>query len=185
MASNGSLLTSGHVEARHFRRVCSRFACGITIATVLDAEGNKHGMTASSFASVSLSPPIVLLCVDHRCNILEHFRRGTHFGINILGESHRHLSNRFASSVGDRFEGVEWYAGQSGVPLLPGVLATIECVRLNLVPAGDHDILIGEVLHAHCQDGEPLIQFGSQYRYLGQTGKPDSRSESGDGDRRE
>jgi flavin reductase (DIM6/NTAB) family NADH-FMN oxidoreductase RutF len=155
------------IEKQQFRRICGKFASGITVATVLDAAGAPHGMTANSFTSVSLNPPLVLVCVDHRARILEHFRIGEHFGVNILGASQRHFSDKFAGSGYDRFEGVEWHAGQTGVPLLPDVLATIECARMKVVTAGDHDIVIGEVLHANCQDGDPLVFYGSQYRCLG------------------
>jgi 3-hydroxy-9,10-secoandrosta-1,3,5(10)-triene-9,17-dione monooxygenase reductase component len=124
-------------------------------------------MTANSFTSVSLTPPLVLICVDHRARIREHFRIGAHFGINILSAGQKDLSDRFAGSGYDRFEGVPWHPGQTGVPLLPDVLATIECARVNVVTAGDHDIVIGEVIHADCRDGEPLVFYGGQYRSLG------------------
>ena len=154
------------LEKQLFRRVCGRFASGITVTTVLDAAGRVHGLTANSFTSVSLHPPLVLVCLDHRASILEHFRNNSHFGINILSEHQRPLSDRFAGSGYDRFEGVDWYPGQTGVPLLPGVLAALECSRVKTVPAGDHDILIGQVVHVQCHDGEPLIYFASQYRSL-------------------
>lgn len=155
------------IEKQQFRRICGKFASGITITTVRDVTGACHGMTANSFTSVSMMPPLVLVCVDHRTRILEYFRSSEYFGINILGAGQRQLSDRFAGTRYDRFEGVEWYAGQTGVPLLPEVLATIECARKNLVTAGDHDIVIGEVLHANCQDGDPLVFYCSQYRALG------------------
>jgi flavin reductase (DIM6/NTAB) family NADH-FMN oxidoreductase RutF len=155
------------IEKQHFRRICGKFASGITIATVRDADGAPHGMTANSFTSVSLVPPLVLVCVDHRARILEHFRIGDHFGVNILGAAQRQLSDRFAGSGYDRFEGVTWNPGHTGVPLLADVLATLECARVNVVTAGDHDIVVGEVLHADCQEGEPLVFYGSQYRSLG------------------
>lgn len=155
------------LDKKEFRRICGKFASGITVATLLDPSGAPHGMTANSFTSVSLTPPLVLVCVDHRARILEYFRASAHFGVNILGAEQRPISDRFAGSGYDRFEGVTWYAGQTGVPLLPDVLATIECARSNVVTAGDHDIVIGEVLHAHCQDGEPLVFYCSQYRSLG------------------
>ncbi len=155
------------IEKQQFRRICGKFASGITIATVRETAGPCHGMTANSFTSVSLVPPLVLVCVDHRARILEIFRASEYFGINILGAGQRPLSDRFAGSGYDRFEGVDWFPGQTGVPLLPGVLATIECARSNIVTAGDHDILIGEVLHANCQDGDPLVFYCSQYRALG------------------
>lgn len=157
---------SSNVEKQHFRRICAKFATGITVATVLDSAGCPHGMTANSFTSVSLVPPLLLVCVDHRSKLLECFRHNLHFGINVLDQSQRHHSERFAGSGYDRFEGVEWYAGRTGVPLLPNALATIECKRVKMVTAGDHDIVIGEVVHAICRDGEPLVYFGSQYRQL-------------------
>ncbi|HUJ22195.1 MAG TPA: flavin reductase family protein [Bryobacteraceae bacterium] len=166
MAAETAPAQLSKIEKQHFRRVCSKFASGITVATVLDSAGKSHGLTANSFTSVSLTPPLLLICVDHRSALLEHFRQNDHFGINILHQNQRHLSERFAGSGYDRFEGVNWYAGETGVPLLPDVLATIECRRVNLVTAGDHDIIIGEVVHANCCDGEPLLYFGSQYRQL-------------------
>src|ERR1700685_2203295 len=119
------------IEKQQFRRICGKFASGITVATVLDAAGAPHGMTANSFTSVSMTPPLVLVCVDHRARILEHFRIGEHFGVNILSASQRLLSDKFAGSGYDRFEGVDWQAGQTGVPLLPDALATIECARVK------------------------------------------------------
>jgi flavin reductase ActVB len=166
MSSNGSPLEGAIIEKQLFRQVCGRFASGITITTVLDAAGGAHGLTANSFTSVSLSPPLVLVCVDHRAKILEYFHHNPHFGINILSDRQRPLSERFAGSGYDRFEGVEWHPGQTGVPLLPGALAALECSRVKAVPAGDHDILIGQVVHAQYHDGEPLIYFASKYRSL-------------------
>jgi flavin reductase (DIM6/NTAB) family NADH-FMN oxidoreductase RutF len=165
MSSESSVMSK--LDKQQFRRICGKFASGITIATLLDPGGAPHGMTANSFTSVSLTPPLVLVCVDHRARILEYFRASAHFGVNILGASQRPISDRFAGSGYDRFEGVEWFPGQTGVPLLPEVLATIECARVNVVTAGDHDIVIGEVLHANCQDGDPLVFYCSQYRSLG------------------
>ncbi|HXM40761.1 MAG TPA: flavin reductase family protein [Bryobacteraceae bacterium] len=155
------------IEKQQFRRICGKFASGITVVTVQDANGAAHGMTANSFTSVSLVPPLVLVCVDRSAIILEHFHISSHFGINILSASQRQLSDQFAGRGYDRFQGVAWYAGQTGVPLLPDVLATLECSRWKVVTAGDHDLVIGEVLHANCQDGDPLVFYSSQYRSLG------------------
>jgi flavin reductase ActVB len=154
------------IERQQFRRICGKFASGITVVTVQDASGASHGMTANSFTSVSLTPPLVLVCVDRNAIILEHFRSSPYFGINILSAGQRQLSDQFAGRGYDRFQGVEWYAGQTGVPLLPVVLATIECSLWDLVTAGDHDIVIGEVLHANCQDGDPLVFYSSQYHRI-------------------
>jgi flavin reductase (DIM6/NTAB) family NADH-FMN oxidoreductase RutF len=133
---------------------------------VKDSSGVLHGMTASSFTSVSLRPPLILVCVGSGTRILEAFESSDHFCVNILCESQRSLSERFAGTGYDRFEGIDWHSGLTGSPLLPGVLATVECARFRTFNAGDHDILIGEVLHADCRDGEPLVHYASQYRGL-------------------
>ena len=154
------------LNGEHFRRACGRFATGITVVTTLDHDGNPHGMTANSFTSVSLDPPLVLVCVDYRATILQTFRRAERFGINVLSEGQRDLSQTFARRGEDRFHGVEWQAGESGVPLLPGALAWLECVLVNAVDAGDHAILIARVERAECHEGRPLLFFASSYEHL-------------------
>jgi flavin reductase (DIM6/NTAB) family NADH-FMN oxidoreductase RutF len=154
------------VDKAEFCRTCARFPTGVTIVTVIDAQGSPHGMTASSFTSVSLDPPLVLICVDHRAVVLEHLRGCEHLGINILSEGQHELSVRFARRGQDRFEGVEWAAGHHGVPLIPGVLASFECGMHRMVDVGDHAIVIAEVLRAEYRDGRPLVYFGSGYHKL-------------------
>jgi len=150
-----------------FCRACAKFPTGVTIVTVLDADGSPHGMTASSFTSVSLEPRLVLVCVDHRASVLAHLRRAQHIGINILGENQQELSAHFARPGHDRFDGVEWLAGDGGVPLIPGVLARFECSIHRMIDAGDHTILIAEVLDAEHTNGRPLVYFASGYHKLG------------------
>jgi flavin reductase (DIM6/NTAB) family NADH-FMN oxidoreductase RutF len=152
------------VTSEEFRRACGRFATGVTIASVVDAKGTPHGLTVSSFTSVSLDPPLILICLGHAVSAIHHFRAASHFGINILAEDQRALSERFARKGHDRFDGVVWQAGQTGVPLLPGALAAIECAVHRIVPMGDHDILVGEMVHAQVREGEPLLHFGGKYR---------------------
>jgi flavin reductase (DIM6/NTAB) family NADH-FMN oxidoreductase RutF len=154
------------VTSEEFRRACGRFATGVTIASVLDAKGAPHGLTVSSFTSVSLHPPLILICLGHEVAAIHHFRAATHFGINILGEDQRALSDRFARKGHDRFTGVAWQPGVTGVPLLPDVLAAIECSVHRILPMGDHDILVGEMVRAHVHDGSPLLYFSSGYRKL-------------------
>jgi 4-hydroxyphenylacetate 3-hydroxylase, reductase component len=151
---------------RQFRLACGRYSTGVAVATVVDAQGDPHGITVNSFTSVSLGPPLVLICLDHRARILEHFRPGAHFGINVLNEFQRDIAEHFASSKRDRFNGVEWKPGGTGVPLLPRGLAFLECSLRNRVPAGDHDIVIGEVTSARIEEGRPLIYYASAYRRL-------------------
>ncbi|MGI8988671.1 MAG: flavin reductase family protein [Bryobacteraceae bacterium] len=150
-----------------FCGACSRYATGIAVITVLDPEGVAHGMTANSFTSVSLHPPLILVCVDHAAAILAHFRAGSHMGINVLSESQQHLSAHFARPGDNRFGKVEWYPGETGIPLLPLVLATFECSIVNAVESGDHTIFICEVRHAWSGDGNPLLYFNRGYRTIG------------------
>jgi flavin reductase (DIM6/NTAB) family NADH-FMN oxidoreductase RutF len=154
------------VTSEEFRRACGRFATGVSIASVLDAKGSPHGLTVSSFTSVSLEPPLVLICLGHAVSVIEHFRAARYLGINILAEGQRHLSERFARKGRDRFGDLEWHPGETGVPLLPGVLAAIECSIHQRVPSGDHDIFVGEMLSARVAEGDPLIHFAGRYRGL-------------------
>ena len=166
MSSEPSVSPAAKIDPHHFRLACGRYATGVTIATILDKQGNPHGITVNSFTSVSLAPPLVLICLDHRARVLEHFQPGTHFGINVLSEYQRDLSEHFASRLRDRFNGVEWHRAGAGVPRLPRGLAFLECALRHRVPAGDHDIIIGEVMDAQIQEGRPLLYFASGYRKL-------------------
>jgi flavin reductase (DIM6/NTAB) family NADH-FMN oxidoreductase RutF len=164
--SSKLLRATAEIDKTEFCRACAKFPTGVTIVTALDTEGSPHGMTASSFTSVSLDPPLVLVCVDHRAKALGHFCRSKHLGINILSEGQHHLSVHFARAGRDRFDGVDWTTGLHGVPLIPGVLASLECAMERMVDAGDHAILIAEVLHTEHRDGRPLVYFGSGYHKL-------------------
>jgi len=157
------------IEQQLFRRVCGKYATGITVLTVLDASAGPQGMTANSFTSVSLDPPMILVCIDRKASILSFFAAGTRFAINVLHEDQKELSTCFARKGLDRFDGVEWSPGQNGSPILPDVLATLECSVAQMVEAGDHVVVIGEVFHATWRDGQPLIYFNSSYQVLRET----------------
>ncbi len=154
------------VTSDEFRRACGRFATGVTVATVFDPEGIPHGLTVSSFASVSLDPPLVLVCLGHQVTVIEAFRAARYFAINVLADSQQRLADRFARKGHDRFGGLEWEHGESGVPLLPGAIAAIECKTHQRFTSGDHDIFVGEMLRGHVAEGEPLVYFASRYRRL-------------------
>jgi flavin reductase (DIM6/NTAB) family NADH-FMN oxidoreductase RutF len=154
------------VSAEEFRRACGRFATGVTIASVLDESGMPHGLTISSFTPVSLDPPLVLICLGRETASLETFRNVKHFGINVLAHDQRGLSERFARKGQERFDGLEWTPGETGVPLLAGALAQMECQVTQRIPAGDHEIFIGEMVCARVHKGEPLIHFSGRYRKL-------------------
>jgi flavin reductase (DIM6/NTAB) family NADH-FMN oxidoreductase RutF len=154
------------VEPDLFRKSCARFATGITVASVTGTDGQPYGLTVNSFTSVSCCPPLVLICVDYRCSILPHFRASSHYGINVLSEDQQSFSVRFAARQPALFDGLEWRLGHSGVPLLGGCLSIMECSVSQVVEAGDHAILIGEVEHTEFQDGKPLLYYASSYRQI-------------------
>lgn len=166
MSSKGAPPRAGSVTKAEFCRACGKYATGVTVLTVIGPDGAPHGMTANSFTSVSIDPLLVLVCVDHSARILDYFRTGKHMAINVLTEAQQDLSVRFARRGQDRFGGVAWYAGVTGAPLLPGALASFECAVTKMVEAGDHTILIAEVLYAECGEGKPLVYFSSGYRKL-------------------
>jgi flavin reductase (DIM6/NTAB) family NADH-FMN oxidoreductase RutF len=161
---------SGHrfrpVSSDEFRHACGRFATGVTIASVLDSKGGPHGLTVNSFSSVSLSPPLVLICLGHAVTMIDAFRTADFFGLSVLSANQRDIADRFARKGHDRFNGTPWHAGVTGVPLLDGALGLIECATRHLFTAGDHDILVGEMVAAKVSAGEPLIYFASRYRSL-------------------
>ncbi len=166
MSSEGPSGRKAPVTSEEFRRACGRFSTGVTIASVMDAQGTPYGLTVSSFTSVSLDPPLILICLGHDVSVIDIFRASPYFGINVLAENQRDLSERFARKGYDRFNGLAWHRGETGVPLLPGTLAAIECAVERRITAGDHDIFVAEMVGARVNDGEPLIHFASRYRRL-------------------
>ncbi|MBI5281028.1 MAG: flavin reductase family protein [Candidatus Solibacter usitatus] len=129
-------------------------------------DGKPHGLTANSFCSISLHPPMVLVCVAHKAATHGPFASASSFAINILSENQKDLSVRFSSSHANRFEGVGWRKGESGAPVLEGALAVLECVTRERIEAGDHTIFLGEARRATVNDGRPLVYFGGGYGEL-------------------
>jgi flavin reductase (DIM6/NTAB) family NADH-FMN oxidoreductase RutF len=166
MSSNATRIPCTPAGADSFRRTCARFATGIAVVTALDRAGSPHGMTANSFTSVSLEPPLVLICIDNRAAILKHLLAAEAIGINILTEGQSALSVRFARPGEDRFGAVEWYAGEMGVPLIPDALAVFECVVRQFVEAGDHQVLIAEARYVGWREERPLVYWNSGYGVL-------------------
>jgi flavin reductase (DIM6/NTAB) family NADH-FMN oxidoreductase RutF len=166
MSSEVSPGRASPVTSEEFRRACGRFASGVTIATVMDADGLPHGLTVSSFTSVSLVPPLVSICLGHAVTLIGLFRNAGYFGVNILGDDQQHLSEQFARKGQDRFQGVSWTRGENGAPLIDGVLAAIECQVEQRIPVGDHDILVGRMVATRVRDGGPLLHYCGKYRKL-------------------
>jgi flavin reductase (DIM6/NTAB) family NADH-FMN oxidoreductase RutF len=157
------------VDADDFKRALARLAGGITVITALDREGSPAGLTATSVCSVSLDPPLVLVCIGTGSRTHEAIAASGRYAINVLGAEHRSLSERFAGTGEHKFDGLSWEAGGSGLPLLPGAISTCECVVERTVPAGDHTIFIARVV-ATAATGEeeamPLLWYLGVHRGL-------------------
>jgi len=154
------------VDPRELRRVLGTFATGVTIVTALDEARQPHGMTANSFTSVSLRPPLVLVCVATHSFIWQTFAGASYFAVNVLGGHQRELSKRFAERRADRFDGVDWSPGVTGAPVLDGVVAYLECRRYRDIEAGDHMILLGEVVRFDRDSHPPLVFHQGDYATL-------------------
>ena len=157
------------IDADTFRSVLGRFASGVTIVTTRDADGDDHGMTVSAFCSLSLDPPIVLLCVDHAAAMHAMLRDHPRIGISILSSTQETYSRRFADNSldrGERFDGIAYGRGASGVVLLDGALAHLECTVTEHHDAGDHMVLFAAVERATPLDGRPLLYFRGGYAQL-------------------
>jgi flavin reductase (DIM6/NTAB) family NADH-FMN oxidoreductase RutF len=155
-----------------FRRAMGAFATGVTIVTV-DLDGEVHGMTANAFASVSLDPLLLLVCVDHNARTHAHLHTKKRFGINILAEDQRVISEYYARPVhahghAEEEAGASFERTAQGTPILRGALAYLECKLQSTQEAGDHTIFIAEVEHVVVRQGEPLLFFRGKYRKIGE-----------------
>ena len=132
------------MDKGHFRSVLGEFATGVTIITTIENQ-EPRGITANSFTSVSLEPPLVLFCLGRESTNFNAFNAADFFAVNILSADQSAISNKFAVFEGDRFEGVNWTRWETGAPILPNTIAAIECRLKELIDAGDHIIVLGEV----------------------------------------
>ena len=154
------------VDRDTFRSVLGRFASGITVVTIRDERGKDHGMTVSAFSSISLDPPLVMVCIGHDATMYPVLGDIAWFGINILGHNQEPVSRRFAGKDIERFDGIGFERGESGVVLLDDVLAWLECRVVTRHEAGDHTLIIGEVEAAAARDGRPLLYYRGGYAQL-------------------
>jgi len=157
------LLSSINLDKEDFRAACSKFPTGITITTVKGADGRPYGITVNSFTSVSWEPPLVLVCIDYRSQILGHLVIHRYFGINCLSHDQQELSIRFSQSWNERFHDIAWYDGVTRAPLLFDVAAVLECKVVRTVRIGDHMIVVGEVVHAKSSERTPLAYLERNY----------------------
>ena len=159
-----------------FRQALGSFATGVTIATTTEDGGTPVGVTASSFNSVSLDPPLVLWSLARDSLSCPAFAASGHFAIHVLTASQEALSDRFARSGTDKFEGLEWRSGQLGSPVFDVFAARFECRTEHLYEGGDHIIMVGEVVDFEARDEAPLLFHGGRYADHRPRGKtvPDS-----------
>lgn len=153
------------IDASGFKKAMGHWASGVTVVTA-EHEGVRHGMTVSSFSSVSLDPPLVLICIGKAAPTHDTIRKGERFVVNVLGDTQETISIRFATKHDDRFEGVAVRTGQLGVPIIDGCLAAIECRLHETLPGGDHTIFVGEVVNAEIAEGAPLLYFQGGHRTM-------------------
>jgi flavin reductase (DIM6/NTAB) family NADH-FMN oxidoreductase RutF len=155
---------SSALDVAELRQTLGSFATGVAVATTLEAPGTPKRFTANSDTSVSLDPPLVLVCVDKAASCYPAFAQAKHFGINILCEAQQHVSRTFASKSADKFAGLPWISGITGSPIFPDSVAWLDCELHDRIEAGDHLIVIGKVLSfGHAPDKRPLGYHRGSY----------------------
>lgn len=159
------------ISQSQFRRALGSFATGVTVITV-DLEGIVNGMTANAFASVSLEPQLVLVCVDRKARTHAHLHATKRFGVNVLAENQEAISEYYARpgpahEQAEREAGARFERTQHGTPVLQGALAYLECKLHDVQDAGDHTIFIAEVEDVVVREGAPLLYFRGKYSQIG------------------
>jgi flavin reductase (DIM6/NTAB) family NADH-FMN oxidoreductase RutF len=151
-------------SSQDFRSALGMFATGVTIVTARAPDGVLVGLTANSFNSVSLAPPLVLWSLSKVASSMPVFNEGWHYAINVLAADQKHLAERFAQRMQDRFKGVSYRLGVSGAPVLEGAAAVFECFNRSRYDEGDHLIFVGEVEHCSANaSAAPLLYHGGRY----------------------
>ena len=158
-----SPLRAGQLDTWDFRQAVGVFTTGVTVVTSCDDTGVRYGLTANSFTSVSLEPPLVLFCAYQRAPSLDGLIRSEHFAINVLASDQEEIAMRFARPAEDKLAGLHWRVGIFGAPLLDRCIAHIECTLEQRHPSGDHDIVVGRVHRVKFYAGEPLIFHRSRF----------------------
>jgi flavin reductase (DIM6/NTAB) family NADH-FMN oxidoreductase RutF len=157
---------SGH-DPRTLRDALGCFATGVTVVTCVDERGIPAGLTVNSFTSVSLDPPLLLVCIHKQAASAEALTTASHFAINVLQTGQQPASITFSTRVEDRFGCTPWSQGEAGAPILEDSLCVFECERFAAYDGGDHHILVGEVVKASFDAAvDPLLFFRGRYRRL-------------------
>ena len=153
------------IDDAQFKAAMSHFVSGVTVVTTEHA-GQRYGMTVASFASLSLHPPLVLVCIEKSVKSHDAIAMAGKFGVSILSAAQQDVSGRFASKVEDKFAGIAVREGELGLPLIEGANCTLECRVHSQLPGGDHSIFIGEVVEVQISEGAPLVYYRSGYREI-------------------
>ena len=155
-------------DARDYRRALGQYPTGVTVITTRGPDGRRIGITANSFTSVSLAPPLVCWSPSKKASHFSELENAASFAVNVLAAGQHHLSRQFATSGQDKFEGVGVTEGIGGLPLIEGAVAHFQCCTVLRVDAGDHLILLGEVVRYDADGGEPLVYHSGRYLTVGQ-----------------
>lgn len=155
--------TEAVFDSKAFRRALGNFATGVTIMTAQNVAGQKVGVTANSFNSVSLDPPLILWSIDKRSSSYDVFAEASHFAVNILSADQIDISNQFARSKNDKYANVDFELGAGQAPVLKECSAVFECERFNIVEGGDHWIIIGRVVNFQDNGRSPLLYHQGAY----------------------
>jgi flavin reductase (DIM6/NTAB) family NADH-FMN oxidoreductase RutF len=153
------------IDESQFKLAMSHFASGVTIVTT-QHEGTPYGITVASFASLSLRPPLVVICIEKAAKSHDAIAAAKKFGVSILEEKQAEISGRFASKTDDKFAGVDLKEGRLGIPLIAGSLCMLECNLRDRFAGGDHSVFVGEVVEAYIGAGSPLVYYRSSYRHI-------------------
>ena len=154
------------ISKEEFRAALSHFASGVTVATTKDGSGKLYGITVSAFCSVSLTPPLVLICIEKNTGSHHAFEQSRVFVVNILRENQQRISDHFASPLEDKFSEISYRSGIENLPVLEDALANLECRLRYSHEGGDHTIFVGEVEKATVNGIQPLLYFHGDYRKL-------------------
>src|SRR5690625_89119 len=155
-----------NMDQRQVRTIAGTFATGVTVVTTIGTNGKPVGMTANSFSSLSLNPPLVLVSINKGASLYKDFMETDFFGINILSEYQENVSRHFSRKNIDRFAGIPYEEGITGAPILPDTIGYFDCAVHHFYDGGDHTIIIGEIKHGEVKEGEPLLFYRGKYRKI-------------------
>lgn len=155
------------ITNQEFRNALATFASGVTVVTAAAPDGKLYGLTVSAFCSVSLEPPLVLICIEKTARCHEAFKESERLVVNVLAEDQRHVSERFATQMENKFDGLDFSLNENGTPVIEGAATVLECAVRECVDGGDHTIFILEVEDTQVGINRPLVYYGGNYRTLG------------------